>query len=333
MSYTPSVRQPPSTDRVAGGPPAQGSLRLRRLLNGFAEPLIGIRTLFSNRRLLMTALVPVLWLAGFCALAALVEHRGDGKFGYLKNFYRTFSLLAPLPSLVFGRRYARLAAAAQRGFGRPCEPRLEPLPRAIKRALLQWVLVGSASPLLALIARSGRVGLALSAVLASVWALHWIVVEAFDSAQTLPLGVSLAEADRAALAEPPPWFVRGLRAGEALRVPVLSWLFGRAARFFDRLSLGWRGELQLLERDRLTCIGFGAATAVLLATPILNLFFRPVIIVAASRLLVQNTDAHERDPERWAAFSETINARTHPDVVLEAANRLAPKATPGSDRR
>ena len=48
-----------------------------------------------------------------------------------------------------------------------------------------------------------------------------------------------------------------------------------------------RGEIALMESNRAASVGFGLATAVVLATPVLNLLFRPIIIAGSSHLLGQ----------------------------------------------
>jgi uncharacterized protein involved in cysteine biosynthesis len=60
---------------------------------------------------------------------------------------------------------------------------------------------------------------------------------------------------------------------------------GRFAGVCDRLALVWREEIAVLETHPAVAAGFGAATALLLATPVLNLLFRPIIIVASVHLL------------------------------------------------
>ena len=45
-----------------------------------------------------------------CALVASVSHDGATALGWWGKFYKTFAVLAPLPSLIFANHYARLAA-------------------------------------------------------------------------------------------------------------------------------------------------------------------------------------------------------------------------------
>ena len=75
-----------------------------RAVYGFMQPLLGARMLFGDPELLKAAVVPALLLAGFCFLVAIVD---PGEHGLLHRFYATFAFLAPLPSLVLARHYAR----------------------------------------------------------------------------------------------------------------------------------------------------------------------------------------------------------------------------------
>jgi hypothetical protein len=55
----------------------------------------------------------------------------------------------------------------------------------------------------------------------------------------------------------------------------------------DRLALDSRGEIATMESNRALAVGFSLSTAALLATPVLNLLFRPIIIAGSSHLLGQ----------------------------------------------
>ena len=84
----------------------------------------------------------------------------------------------------------------------------------------------------------------------------------------------------------PPWYVRWLFHA-ADRAPVAGRLVRRFARLCDRLSLPWREEIALVEDHPALMIGFALSTAALLAVPVLNLAFRPIVIVGASHVLGQ----------------------------------------------
>ncbi len=102
----------------------------------------------------------------------------------------------------------------------------------------------------------------------------------------------MAEAERAGQApgevsapgDRAPWFVRALSRAAA-RLPVGGWPARRFARFCDRLARPWREDIAVVEGHPLLVLGFGVATAALLATPVLNLFFRPIVLVGAVHVL------------------------------------------------
>jgi hypothetical protein len=280
---------PASTSRFASvrehaaprPPPVAG---FDRVVYGLTQPLLGARILATHRQLLEAALVPAGLLAAFCAVIALSGHRGD----FLHRFYTTFAVLAPLPSIVLAGHYARFAVQARQalGFSR-AEPCIEPLRRNLARAVKQALLIALAlAPISALLHMVPNIAWLLVQIVAAVWALHWVVVEAFDSARVLRPGETLAELDAAAQHMPPPWFVRWLLHA-AERVPIASGLVRRFARLCDRLSLPWREEIALVEEHPALVVGFALSTAALLAVPVLNLAFRPIVIVAACHILGQ----------------------------------------------
>ena len=269
-------------DHVAPRPPPDAAVD--RVVYGLTQPLLGLRILVTHRRLVEAALVPAGLLAAFCAVIALLGHRGD----FLHRFYTTFAVLAPLPSIVLASHYARFAVEARHalGFSR-AEPCIEPLRRVFKRAVKQAVLIAVAlAPITGLLHLVPGIGWLLVQAAAAGWALHWVVVEAFDSARILHPGETLAELDAAAERMRSPWYVRGLRHA-ADRVPIGGRLVRRFARFCDRLSLPWREEIALVEDHPALMIGFALSTAGLLAVPILNLAFRPIAIIGACHVLGQ----------------------------------------------
>jgi hypothetical protein len=262
-------------------PPAAG---FDRVVYGLAQPLVGIRMLATHHELLEAALVPAGLVAAFCAVVALL---GDGD-DFLHRFYTTFAVLAPLPSILFANHYARLAVRARHalGFSRAA-PCIAPLRRSISRAVKQAILIALAlAPITAILHLVPLLGWLMVQAVAAVWALHWIVVDALDSARTLRPGETLADVDAAAQRMPPPWHVRWLlRAAD--RAPVGGGIVRRFARICDRLSLPWREEIALVEEHRALTVGFALSTAALLAIPVLNLAFRPIVIIGASNILGQ----------------------------------------------
>ena len=269
-------------DRVVPRPPPAAGFD--RVVYGLVQPLVGIRMLATHRTLLEAAVFPVGLVAAFCAVVALLSDGG----GFLHRFYTTFAVLAPLPSIVFANHYARLAVHARHalGFSR-ASPCIAPLGRHIRRAIKQAILIALAlAPITALLHLVPIIGWLVVQAVAAVWALHWIVVDAFDSARTLRPGETLADLDAAARRMPPPWYVRWLLQA-AERVPVGGSLVRRFARICDRLSLPWREEIALAEEHRALTVGFALSTAALLAIPVLNLAFRPIVIIGASNILGQ----------------------------------------------
>jgi len=265
---------------VAPRPPP--AARADRVMYGLAQPLVGIRMLATHRTLLEAAVVPAGLVAAFCAVVALV---GDGD-DFLHRFYTTFAVLAPLPSVVFANHYARLAVQARHALGfSSAAPCIAPLGRNISRAIKQAILIALAlAPITALLGIVPIVGWVVVQAVAAVWALHWIVVDALDSARTLRPGETLADLDAAARRMRPPWHVRWLLEA-AERVPVGGSVVRWFARVCDRLSLPWREEIAFVEEHRALAVGFALSTAALLAIPVLNLVFRPIVIIAASNIL------------------------------------------------
>jgi hypothetical protein len=263
-------------------PPPQEA-HVDRILYGFTRPVVGLRLIASDRQLLKAAVYPSLLVAGLCLCGARLS---PGEHGFLRRFYELFAMLAPMPSILMARHYARLAALARTrmGFG-PAQPCIEPLGRALFRLLARAALIALAVAPLGLLRNMPLFGhIAWKAVLA-VWALHWIVVDAFDSARVLRPGQTLAEVDAEVARLPSPWFVRLMLRGADHLPNGLSRLAMRFARLCDRLARPWRDELALVEVHPSLMVGFALSTALLLATPVLNLLFRPIVLVAATQVL------------------------------------------------
>jgi hypothetical protein len=299
MAATPPVMppvspSPPPSERWAphklaveslATPTAPPDAHADRVVYGFMQPLLGVRLLFRDRELMRAALLPTAVVAAFCAVVAIVAPSSYRPTAMVRRFYQTFAFLAPLPSFFLAKYYARMAVLARHKLGfSQALPCYEPLGRAIRRAIGQAVLVAiglvPVTMVLVLVPLSGGIAIKL---LGAVWALHWIVVDAFDSTRTLAPGQTLADLDALSLAAPRPWFVRLLEEAAA-RLPfggrILSWF----ARRCDRLALPFREEIALVEAHPSLMVGFALSTAALLATPVLQLLFRPIVLIGAAHV-------------------------------------------------
>ncbi|MDB4964341.1 MAG: hypothetical protein JWN44_30 [Myxococcales bacterium] len=266
-------------------PSAPPDAHADRVVYGLMQPLLGARMLFTHRELLEAALVPAALLAMFCACVALIDPPSWTFGGIVRRFYHVFAVLAPLPSFLLARHYARLAATARNKFGfGPVEPAIESMRRALGRVVKQTVLVAvGVIPVTAVLHFIPVLGGILIQVVVAVWALHWVVVDAFDSARVLRPGETVADLDAMADKTPQPWFVRLCAEGETL--PVVGRILRRFARWLDKLSRPWREEIAMIELHPSLMIGFALSTVALLATPVLNLLFRPIVIIGASHVL------------------------------------------------
>jgi hypothetical protein len=239
------------------------------------------------------AVAPIVFLAALCLLVALAGH--GPAISRLELFYTTMLSLAPVPVVLFGRTYRRLAAAARVPLGlSPRDAARPSLMSAIGDAIRQTILlaIGLAPIYLAVEFLSGwdpidPVLVALAWLLGLLWTLHWISVEALDNAQTLAPGTTEADARAAIDAAADPWFVR-LYSG-----PLRP--FGKLLR---RLSRPWRRELEILAHHPDLAFGFGLGVAGLLLIPMGALVFRPAAVVGGVHLLghLEDRGSAARDP-------------------------------------
>ena len=277
-----------SFSREMQPPPAKADPAVN-VLYGAAQPILGARILLKDPELLREGLVPAVWLAAFCAVCALVSP-ADGPIwaGRFKTFYRTFAVLAPVPSIIFAKHYARMAALVRwkLGFG-ACGPREYPLFTSLRRAIQQAIVIAiGLLPLAAIWHFIPFFGKIISQVVVGAWTVHWVVVDAFDDARVLLPGETVKSAEATDQRARSPWFVRMfLRAADHIPVRPVAGALRKFARFCDRLSLPWRGEFALMEGHPTISTGFAFMTATLLAVPVMNLLFRPIILVASSHLL------------------------------------------------
>lgn len=263
-----------------------------RVLYGFAQPILGARAIFSDAGLLREALLPAGALGLVCALYASLQGGGH----WFAHFYKAFAALAPLPSLVFANHYARLAAFLRFRLNLgACGPREMPLPMLAGRMIRQALIVSvGILPFAALSQLLPAVGPWLSSAVVALWGLHWVVADAFDDAQVCEPGESLADSIQRDRDAPPPWFVRTLLAVAGPLPGVLAAPIRWFAKLCDKLALDSRGELHVMEQHRFISLGFALGTVGLLATPVLNLLFRPIVLAGAAHLLGQLENRENR---------------------------------------
>lgn len=290
-SPPPSPPPPPLAParRLAPGPLPAGSLP--QLLFGLAQPLLGLRVLLREPSLRRIALPPVLVLL---ALATLVAYGDNGDVpARIEAFVTALVSLAPVPVILFGKTYRRLAAAARVPLGlSPRQPVSPSLRSAIADALRQAVLLAiglvpiyfALDQVAPLFDNLSALFVALAWAVGAAWALHWIVVEALDNGHT----AAVAGEDESAAQDsaPDPWFVRIYQLGPLRR--FAGWL--------RSLSRPWRRELQLIADHPALALGFGLGIAALLAVPLVALFFRPAAVLGAVHLLGRVDEAERATP-------------------------------------
>jgi hypothetical protein len=267
-------------------PPA-GARPLDLVLYGLAQPLWGLRTVLRDRGLLGLAIAPVLLVAAVCAATAWAKAADAGPVALALAFFAAFTGLAAVPPILFQRTYARLAARAQNelGFG-PREPYLRTFGEALWESIAQLLVIAiGIAPLTAVLGFAPGVGAAWAAGAQALWTLHWIVVEAFDSARTLAPGESVAAAEKAGATRPGrPWFARLVRRDLPFPLGLGLLPFRICGGIAAGLSTRWRPEVDRIEAHPWVATGFGLGTALLLGIPGINLFFRPAIVLGAAHL-------------------------------------------------
>lgn len=260
-------------------PPAEAS-RWAGFLYGLAQLPFGVRLLLRERELGKRAVVPVLVVTAICAIAAAgAARRGTAQDG-ASAFFVTLVGIASMPPILFAGSFARLAAATRNGLGLgPRVPHVRTLRALINESVAQAILLAlGIVPLVVVAELVPEVGWLLALVLGGAWTLHWIVVEALDSARTLP-----PELTPAPESGPTPWYARMYE--RSARGPLAP--LGRFGRLVGRLGRRWDHEVATIEARPWIAAGFAVGAALLLAIPGLNLLFRPAVVVAAAHLLGQ----------------------------------------------
>jgi hypothetical protein len=291
---------------IGPGPPPREAGRAGLVRYGLAQPFLGLRVLFGSHDLLGIALAPalgVLLVAGLVAYGTAVER---GALEGVGAFLLTVAALAPLPSLLFGRVYAHLAAKARVRLGLPPAG---PYLRGPVKLAGEWigqvvVLAAGVLPYAALVGLVPVAGPLLALAVQGAWAGHWIVVEGYDNARTLPAGRTVEELEARALSRPGhPWFHRWHLAvhGPRWLVVVIAPL-RMLSEVVTTLARPWRVEVDLAEREPWISLGFGLGAAIMLAVPGLNLLLRPAVVVAGvhlrHHLLPDESPAHASAPAR-----------------------------------
>ncbi len=298
-------------------PPA----RAARFVYGLRLPLVGLRVILRDRELRSDAILPVACLIAWCAMWAWIgtPPEDDRWFSaplfYLARGYAALLALAPIPSFLFARHYARMAARARtvEGMG----PR-DPFPRSFigaqRNALRKIVLISVGLAPVLLLARllPWGLGSAIIATIGAGWTLHWMVVSALDGGRTLGPGETAKQA-AARQEQHMAWFgrmyqLRGKSSVDDALAPLR--LFGRLTA---RLGQKWTGELALIERYPAVTGGFGLGIAVMLFVPGLNFLFRPAVIAASACLRGQIETNVERALERGSSEAAPPPALAPPD--------------------
>lgn len=288
------------------GPPPRDAGRLGMLTYGLAQPFLGMRVLFGSRDLLGIALAPALGVLLIAGLVAYGTARDHGAVRGIGAFLLTVAALAPLPSLLFGRVYAHLAAKARSHLGLPpAAPYLRGVVKLAGEWLGQVVVLGlGVLPYVGLARLIPVLGPLAALTLQGAWAGLWIVVEGYDNARTLPAGATVAELEARARAQAGhPWFDRWHHRvhGPRWLVVLLSPL-RMLSEVVTTLARPWRMEVDLTEREPWISLGFGLGAAIMLAVPGLNLLLRPAVVVAGvhlrHHLLLDEAPSHVSTPAR-----------------------------------
>jgi hypothetical protein len=263
--------------------------RLDRLLWGLGVSFHAARLMWRDRALLRSALLPTaltllgaLVFAGAVAAGASVEPDQASSPRGLQAFLASFVALASMPPTFLQRQWMALAHQARRALGLP--PGEDPFPgerylamlwREGKKAVRQGLVVSlGLLPVVAFI-KLLPFGDLEAAAIGAGWTFYWVVVDAFE----LPIEVLVGPRHPT----PTPWYARGLAWLGRLARP-LRW-FGWCGRMLERLARPWGEEVRFTERHPWETAGFAAGIGVVLAIPVVGLFFRSVAITAATDLV------------------------------------------------
>jgi hypothetical protein len=278
----------------AGEPSARARPgQLDRLLWGMGASFHAARLMVRDRALLRSALWPTaLTLLGAVVAGGAVALRprgieletGDGGPSPrgLQAFLVTFVALASMPPTFLQRQWMGVAHEARRALGLP--PGEDPFPgesyltmlwREGRKAIRQAVVVSMGLLPVVIFIRLLPFGDAEATAVGAAWAFYWVVVDAFE----LPIEVLPGPRHPT----PAPWYARALGWLGGLARPLR--FFRWAGRMLERLTRPWGEEVRFTERHGWETAGFAAGVGLVLAIPVVGLFFRSVAITAATDLV------------------------------------------------
>ncbi|WP_394842006.1 hypothetical protein LZC95_33635 [Pendulispora brunnea] len=257
--------------RTSEAPP---ETETERFWYGVAQPFLGMRVLWEQPLLRKRAIAPALLVLAAAAVMVMLK-RDPTPQHLIFRYYATIVGLASLPSVLFANTYERLAADTMSvfGFGEG-EPLLSRLHSRIVRMVQAAILVAlGAAPFLFVLRQVPLTGDVFAFIASGAWSVHWIVVEAFDGARV----VDPTEGETRL-----PWFAAWTAFPIWESTPaLLRRIVHKFGKVLTRLSKPWGEEIALVARHPGLAVGFGLATAALLAVPIANLFLRPAVLVGA----------------------------------------------------
>lgn len=264
-------------DASAGSPPPRGD-HAATFAYGLAQPLLGLRMLHRHPDLLRPMLLPLVLVAAFCTLATFDSDGSPTEI--VLRFYGALVAATSAPPFLFANTYSRVAARAHEHLGLgPAAPHRSRFVTRL-RHLIRFALVVALpiAPVVWIVGATPVGGAVAAFAVSAAWTLHWIVVEALDSARVAgaPGGT------------PPewPWFLAWAGQPGFARLPVflrgpLAWL----ARRVRKLTRPWHEEAALVAAHPVLSTGFGVAVAALLAVPGVNLLLRPAVLVGSVHVL------------------------------------------------
>jgi hypothetical protein len=289
-----------------GVPLPPTSVPWARFHYGLAQPLLGMRVILGDRRMLGDALAPVLLVIIVCMFVAaglldeLDAEDGDALafisrafpwwIALMVMFFVTFASVAPVPPMLFARQYARLAARARTRLGYDeHQPYLKRLRQSITETVVQTLVIAvGIAPFTIVVALVPVFGAVCAFGLQLLWTTHWMVIEALDSGRTLAPGddVDAAVAREKAI-RTTPWFVRTVASVQGTPWRQLLTPMRMLNEITETLVRDWSPELRIVERHRGLASGFAVGVLIVLAIPGINLLFRPALVVAATNLRAQ----------------------------------------------